>query len=411
MIQDGLWTSESVTEGHPDKLCDQISDAILDACLEQDPQSHVACETAVGQGIIFIAGEVKASANVDYEAVARGVVRDVGYTEETGLDPDRCDVVVRLHDQSQEIDSGVSRSEEVRTGVGLADPRELQGAGDQGMMFGFACDETGERMPKPIHLAHELTRRLAEVRKTGEIPWLRPDGKSQVTVRYADGKPQEVVNVVLAAQHDPGVGRQTMSEELLHGVVRHIIPKHAFERCHINSSGSFVLGGPAADAGLTGRKIIVDTYGGMARHGGGAFSGKDPSKVDRSAAYAARWVAKHLVHAKLAKRVEIQLSYVIGRAHPTSLFVDSFGTGVVDDASLQQIVAENFDLRPAAIVAELQLTRTRYRPTASYGHFGPNEHREGGWNRMWEVVHPWRLSQISAQADEMNTKGRSISGI
>lgn len=401
MIQDGLWTSESVTEGHPDKLCDQISDAILDACLEQDPQSHVACETAIGQGIIFIAGEVKGSASVDYEAVARDVIRDVGYTKETGIDPERCEVIVRLHSQSEEIDSGVSRSEEVRAGVGLADPRELQGAGDQGMMFGFACDETEAQMPQPIDLAHRLTRRLTEVRRTGEIPWLRPDGKSQVTVRYADGKPKEVVNVVLAAQHDPGMDRQKMNEELLQGVVRNVIPRHPIERCHINSSGSFVLGGPAADAGLTGRKIIVDTYGGMARHGGGAFSGKDPSKVDRSAAYAARWVAKHLVRAEVAKRVEIQLSYVIGRARPTALFVDSFGTGVVDDTDLQQIVVENFDLRPAAIIEELQLTRTRYRPTASYGHFGSNEQREGKWNRMWEVVHKWKLSSISSRASEI----------
>ena len=404
MIQDGLWTSESVTEGHPDKLCDQISDAILDACLEQDPLSHVACETAIGQGIIFIAGEVKGSANVDYEAIARDVIRDVGYTKETGLDPDQCEVIVRLHSQSEEIDSGVSRSEEVRAGVGLADPRELQGAGDQGMMFGFACDETEARMPLPIDLAHRLTRRLTEVRRNGEIPWLRPDGKSQVTVRYVDGKPKEVVNVVLAAQHDPGVGRQKMNEELLQGVVRYVIPKHPIGRCHVNSSGSFILGGPAADAGLTGRKIIVDTYGGMARHGGGAFSGKDPSKVDRSAAYAARWVANHLVQAKVARRVEIQLSYVIGRARPTALFVDSFGTGVVGDTDLQQIVVENFDLRPAAIIEELQLTRTRYRPTASYGHFGKNERREGKWNRMWEVVHGWKLSRIRDRVDEIKQR-------
>ncbi len=368
-----LFTSESVTEGHPDKLCDQISDAVLDAIIAEDPDARVACETSATTGLILVFGEITTDTYVDIPAVARRTIEEVGYTRaKFGFDAETTGVITSIKEQSKEIDQGVSRSFETRDADGH-DPFDLIGAGDQGMMIGYACDETPEMMPLTISLAHKLTRRLAEARKSGEIAYLRPDGKSQVTVEYHYGKPARVQTVVISAQHDPAVTQRRLRDELTEGVVQEIIPSEFLDgntRILINPSGGFSIGGPMGDAGLTGRKIIVDTYGGMARHGGGAFSGKDPTKVDRSGAYAARYVAKNVVAAGLADRFELQISYAIGVAHPVSVHIESFGTEHVDEELILKLIDEYFDLRPGAIIRNLDLMRPIYRQVAAYGHFG-----------------------------------------
>ena len=377
-----LLTSESVTEGHPDKLCDQISDAILDAIIGQDPQARVASETAVTTGLVIVMGEITTDCYVDMPEIIRDTVRDVGYTRaKYGFDHETCGVTVSVKEQSGDIAQGVDHSLEAREGEG--DGALEQGAGDQGMMIGFACRETPELMPLTISLAHKLCKRLATVRKDGVLDYLRPDGKSQVTVEYEHGRPKRIDTVVLAAQHDPLIPHDRLQQELTDVVVNEVIPPELLDertRYFINATGRFVVGGPMGDAGLTGRKIIVDTYGGIARHGGGAFSGKDPTKVDRSGAYAARHVAKNIVAAGLAERVEVQLSYAIGVARPTSVAIETFGTGRVDDETILQLVHKHFDLRPAAIIRELDLRRPIYRPTASYGHFGRDD-IDAPWER------------------------------
>ncbi len=367
------FTSESVTEGHPDKLCDQVSDAVLDAVLAQDPDGRVACEAATTTGLMILIGEITTTARVDYAELARQVVTDAGYvSSEYGIDGRTMGVILSIKEQAPEIAYGVSESLEVREGS-ARDEFDRIGAGDQGMVVGFACTETPELMPLPIALAHGLVRRLATVRKTGILPYLRPDGKSQVTVEYRYGRPARVATVVLSAQHDPDVSREQLRRDLIESVVSPVVPSELLDReteILINPSGSFVLGGPRADAGMTGRKIMVDTYGGMARHGGGAFSGKDPTKVDRSAAYAARYVAKNVVAAGLADRFEIQISYAIGRARPVAIHVETFGTGRLDEERIAELVTRHFDLRPAAIIHHLGLQRPLYRQVAAYGHFG-----------------------------------------
>ena len=365
-----LFTSESVTEGHPDKMCDQISDAILDAILRDDPNARVACETATTTGTVYVLGEITTSTYVDFQAIVRETVREIGYTDARyGFDYRTCGTIVSVHEQSPDIKRGVDESLETR---GHGDVHD-QGAGDQGMMFGFACRETPELMPMPIALAHRLARRLAEVRKEGMLAYLRPDGKTQVTVGYERGVPKAVRTVVVAAQHDDGVATERLRDDVIEAVVHDVIPRslRVIEpTIHVNPTGRFVIGGPMGDAGLTGRKIIVDSYGGMARHGGGCFSGKDPSKVDRSAAYAARWVAKNVVAAGLADRFEIELSYAIGVARPLSISIETFGTGVLPDDRILGLIERHFDLRPAAIISALDLRRPIYRQTAAYGHFG-----------------------------------------
>jgi S-adenosylmethionine synthetase len=364
-----LFTSESVTEGHPDKIADQISDSVLDAIFEQDPYGRVACESLVTTGLILVAGEITTTASIDFQKVIRGVVRGVGYTNaEFGFDAETCSVLTAVHEQSPDIDQGVSE------GKGLHDE---QGAGDQGLMFGYACDETPELMPMPIMLAHRIVKRLAEVRKNGTLPFLRPDGKSQVTVEYVDQRPTRIDTVVVAAQHDPRVSLPQISEGVLEHVVKPVIPPamldHKKVTYHINPTGRFVIGGPMGDCGLTGRKIIVDTYGGMAGHGGGCFSGKDPTKVDRSASYMARYVAKNIVAAGVAQRCLVQLAYVIGVADPVSVMVDTYETSRVDEDLLVKAVREIFPLKPAGIIAHLELRRPIFRHTAAYGHFGRSE--------------------------------------
>jgi S-adenosylmethionine synthetase len=364
-----LFTSESVTEGHPDKLCDQVSDAMLDECLRQDPNSRVACETATTTGVILVAGEVTTHAYVDVPRLVRGVVQDIGYTNaDYGFDYRTCGVLTAIKEQSPEIAQGVNESIEAREGT---DAKEL-GAGDQGMMFGFAVRETPELMPLPITLAHAVARQLAKCRKDGTLPYLRPDGKTQVTVEYEKGVPKRVHTVVVAAQHDPGIDYQRLCNEIREQVIRPAIGDSWLVKTKylVNGTGAFTIGGPMGDAGLTGRKIIVDTYGGYARHGGGAFSGKDATKVDRSAAYAARYIAKNVVKAGLADRFELQLAYVIGGAQAISLNVETFGTGKVSDETIGKLIEEHFDFRPGAIIERFQLRRPIYRPTASYGHFG-----------------------------------------
>lgn len=370
-----LFTSESVTEGHPDKMCDQISDAILDALMEQDPMSRVACETATTTGMVLVMGEITTNAYVDIQKIVRDTVREIGYTRgKFGFDADTCGVITAIDEQSSDIAMGVDKALEAKENQMTEEEIAAIGAGDQGMMFGYASDETPELMPYPISLAHKLSRRLTEVRKNGTLPYLRPDGKTQVTVEYDEnGVPKRLDAVVLSTQHDPDVTQEQIHEDIKKHVFDAIIPEgmvDADTKFYINPTGRFVIGGPHGDSGLTGRKIIVDTYGGMARHGGGAFSGKDCTKVDRSAAYAARYVAKNIVAAGLAKKCEIQLSYAIGVAHPTSIMVDTFGTGKLSEEKLVDIVRENFDLRPAGIIKMLDLRRPIYKQTAAYGHFG-----------------------------------------
>ena len=363
-----------MTEGHPDKICDQICDAVLDACLAQDRHARVACEAAVTTGMLMVFGEISTGAQIDIDAISRAVIREIGYTSSAyGFDADTCGVAVSLKKQSDDIAGGVERSWEAREEERNLDPSDQQGAGDQGMMVGFACNETPELMPLPITLAHRLTRRLALARRAKDIPYLRPDGKAQVTVEYAYGRPHRIGAVVVSAQHSDGVSHEQIYEDILEGVVRRELPPAMLDentRIYINPTGRFVVGGPLGDSGLTGRKIIVDTYGGVARHGGGSFSGKDPSKVDRSAAYAARWVAKNLVAAGLAERIEVQVSYAIGVATPTSISVETFGTGTLPESEILRLIGEHFDLRPGGIVRDLDLLRPMYRQTAAYGHFG-----------------------------------------
>ena len=370
-----IFTSESVTEGHPDKVCDMISDAILDACMEQDPMSRVACETTACTGFVLICGEITTKAKVDYEKIARDTIREIGYTDPSmEFDDETSTVLVRLDEQSADIAMGVDKALEARENKMTEEQLEAIGAGDQGMMFGYASNETESYMPYPIYLAHKLSKRLTEVRKNGTLPYLRPDGKTQVSVEYDEnGKPCRLEAVVLSTQHTEDVSQEQIHEDICKYVFDEIIPAEMIDentKLFINPTGRFVIGGPTGDAGLTGRKIIVDTYGGMARHGGGAFSGKDCTKVDRSAAYAARYVAKNLVAAGYADRLEIQLSYAIGVAEPTSILVDTFGTGHVSDRKIEEVVRAHFDLRPAGIIKMLDLRRPIYKQTASYGHFG-----------------------------------------
>lgn len=363
--KDFLFTSESVSEGHPDKMCDQISDAILDAHLSGDPDSRVACETLTKTGMIVIAGEITSKSSVSYNEIAREVVREIGYTDSAmGFDGNTCAIISAVEQQSADISQGVTEGE------GL---HKEQGAGDQGMMFGYACDETPELMPFPIQMAHSLVKYLAKIRKGGEAPFMRPDSKSQVTVEYKDGKPARVTSVVISTQHTPEVAYGKLKETVIDGVIRAVIPQQYLDKntvFHVNPTGRFVVGGPQGDCGLTGRKIIVDTYGGMGRHGGGAFSGKDPSKVDRSAAYMARYIAKNIVAAKLARKCEVQLAYVIGVAEPVSITVDTFDTGVIPEKELSGLIRKVFSLTPKGIIQTLDLKRSIYRATAAYGHFG-----------------------------------------
>jgi S-adenosylmethionine synthetase len=372
-----LLTSESVTEGHPDKLCDQVSDAILDCLLEQDEMSRVACETVATNGLVLVTGEITTKGYADIPRIVRDVIKHIGYTSsEIGFDYASCGVMTAINGQSPDIKEAVDRALEVRRGGATEDELD-RGAGDQGMMVGFACDETPELMPLTISLAHRLARRLADVRKSGDVPWLRPDGKSQVTIEYdEDWRPVRAEALVISTQHAPNVSDEVISSDIIEQVIKPVVgPKLLGEATNIfvNPSGRFVVGGPMGDAGLTGRKIIVDSYGGVARHGGGAFSGKDPTKVDRSGAYAARWVAKNIVAAKLARRCEVLLSYAIGVAQPTSISVETFGTGAVPDSRILAAVREVFDLRPGAIITDLQLRRPIYRQTATYGHFGRDD--------------------------------------
>lgn len=369
-----LFTSESVTEGHPDKICDNISDAILDAILAEDPMARVACETAVTTGMVLVMGEITTSCYIDIPKVVRATIRDIGYDRaKYGFDCDTCAVLTSIDEQSSDIAMGVNEALEAKKHEMDNSAIEAIGAGDQGMMFGYACDETPEYMPMPISLAHKLTRQLTEVRKSGVLNYLRPDGKSQVTVEYENGKPVRIDTVVISTQHGPEVDHDTIEKDVIEKVIRPMIPAELLDdktRYLINPTGRFVIGGPQGDSGLTGRKIIVDTYGGMGRHGGGAFSGKDPTKVDRSAAYAARHVAKNIVAAGLASRCEVQLAYAIGVAQPVSIMIDTFGTGKIDDDKISRIVRKLFDLRPAAIIQNLNLRRPIFRKTAAYGHFG-----------------------------------------
>jgi S-adenosylmethionine synthetase len=380
-----MFSSESVTEGHPDKMCDQISDAVLDACLEQDPRSRVACETATKTGFVMLLGEITTQAFVNFDELVRKVVNEIGYdSSEKGFDGNTCGVLTAIASQSPDIAQGVDHSYESRDGHHLTDEEvDSIGAGDQGMMFGFACNETPTLMPLPIYLAHKLTRRQSELRKNGEISWLRPDAKSQVTIEYSQGKPKRVDTVLISTQHAPDVSQNEITEIVTEQIIMPALPQDMVDnniKVFVNPTGRFVVGGPMGDAGVTGRKIIVDTYGGMGRHGGGAFSGKDPTKVDRSAAYAARYVAKNIVAAGLADRVEVQVAYAIGVAHPLSVNVETFGTAKIADEKIAALINEFFDLRPGAIIRDLKLRQPIYRKTAAYGHFGRDD-IEFPWER------------------------------
>ena len=375
-----LFTSESVTEGHHDKICDQISDAVLDAIMEKDPMGRVACETSVATGLVLVTGEITTNCYIDIPKIARETIREIGYDRaKYGFDCDTCAVLTSIDEQSSDIAMGVDESLESKEGGDMN-----TGAGDQGMMFGFACDETPELMPMPISLAHKLTKQLANVRKSGQLDYLRPDGKSQVTVEYDGNKPVRVDTVVISTQHSAEVDSKTIRHDVIEYVIKPVIDANMMDddtKIFVNPTGRFVIGGPQGDAGLTGRKIIVDTYGGVGRHGGGAFSGKDPTKVDRSAAYAARWIAKNIVAAKLAKRCEVQLAYAIGVAKPVSIFVDTFGRGTVPDDKIVELIENNVDLRPDAIIKNLDLRRPIYKQTAAYGHFGRDD-----LNLPWEQL-------------------------
>jgi S-adenosylmethionine synthetase len=377
-------TSESVTEGHPDKLCDQISDAVLDACLEQDPYSRVACETATKTGYVMLLGEITTRAQINFDDLVRKAILEIGYdNSDKGLDGNTCGVLIAIAKQSGDIAMGVDKALEAKIGEMSEEEIESIGAGDQGMMFGYACNETPELMPMPIYLAHKLTRRLAELRRNGSLPWLRPDGKSQVTVEYSHGKPKRIDTVLVSTQHSPDMSQADIREQVIEHIILPSMPEGMVDKdikFYVNPTGRFVIGGPQGDAGVTGRKIIVDTYGGMGRHGGGAFSGKDPTKVDRSAAYAARWAAKNVVAAGLADRCEIQVAYAIGVARPLSVNVETFGTGKIADEKIADLVSEHFDLRPGAIIRELDLRKPIYRKTAAYGHFGRDD-VEFPWER------------------------------
>ncbi|MEA3351485.1 MAG: methionine adenosyltransferase [Chloroflexota bacterium] len=390
-----MFTSESVTEGHPDKMCDQISDAVLDACLEQDPYSRVACETATKTGYVMLMGEITTQAQVNYDELARKVITGIGYTRaKYGFDGHTCGVLVALAKQSGDIAMGVDKALEAKRGEMTEAEIAAIGAGDQGMMFGYACSETPTLMPMPIYLAHKLTRRLAEVRKDGALPWLRPDGKSQVTVEYCHGKPARIDTVLISTQHAPDMSQEDIRAEVIECVIMPILPEDMLDdelRIFVNPTGRFVIGGPQGDAGVTGRKIIVDTYGGMGRHGGGAFSGKDATKVDRSGAYASRWVAKNVVAAGLADRCEIQVAYAIGVAHPLSINVETFGTGKIDDGKISALISEHFDLRPGAIIRDLGLRRPIFQQLAAYGHFGRDD-----LNLTWENTDKAALLRAAA---------------
>jgi S-adenosylmethionine synthetase len=379
-----MFTSESVTEGHPDKLCDQISDAVLDACLEQDPYSRVACETATKTGYVMLLGEITTRAQINFDDLVRKAILEIGYdNSDKGLDGNTCGVLIAIAKQSGDIAMGVDKALEAKIGEMSEEEIESIGAGDQGMMFGYACNETPELMPMPIYLAHKLTRRLAELRRNGSLPWLRPDGKSQVTVEYSHGKPKRIDTVLVSTQHSPDMSQADIREQVIEHIILPSMPEGMVDKdikFYVNPTGRFVIGGPQGDAGVTGRKIIVDTYGGMGRHGGGAFSGKDPTKVDRSAAYAARWAAKNVVAAGLADRCEIQVAYAIGVARPLSVNVETFGTGKIADEKIADLVSEHFDLRPGAIIRELDLRKPIYRKTAAYGHFGRDD-VEFPWER------------------------------
>ena len=385
-----LFTSESVTEGHPDKVCDQISDSILDAIMAKDPNARVACETAVNTGLVLVMGEITTACYVDIPTVVRDTIREIGYTRaKYGFDADTCAVLQSIDEQSSDIAQGVNDALETRD----SDAHQT-GAGDQGMMFGYACNETDTYMPMPIHLAHKMSKKLSEVRKDGTLPWLRPDGKTQVTIKYEDDIPVAVDTVVVSCQHSEDVTLDTIKAEIIKHVVEPCMPEHLDTsdiKYLINPTGRFVIGGPMGDSGLTGRKIIVDTYGGYAKHGGGAFSGKDCTKVDRSAAYAARWVAKHMVAAGLCDRCEIELAYAIGVAEPVSLLVDTFGTGKIEEGEIEEIIKKVFDLRPSSIISELDLRRPIYKQTASYGHFGRDD-----LNHPWEQL--TKLDEVKAAA-------------
>ena len=394
-----LFTSESVTEGHPDKMCDQISDAVLDAIMDEDPYGRVACEAAVKTGFVMLLGEITTSCYVNFNKVVRDVVRDIGYNgSDTGFDADTCGVQVAVSSQSPDIALGVDQSLEAKSGnINTEAEIEAVGAGDQGMMFGFACNETDTLMPMPIHLAHKLTRRLAEVRRDGLLDWLRPDGKSQVTVEYSYGKPKRIDTVLISTQHSPEVSQDDIRDEITEHVIMPILPSNLIDddlKVITNPTGKFVVGGPKGDAGLTGRKIIVDTYGGMGRHGGGAFSGKDCTKVARSASYAGRWVAKTVVAAGFAASCALQLAYAIGVAMPLSINVETFGTGTIEDKNISELISEVFDLRPGAIIRDLDLRRPIYRPTASYGHFGRDD-----LDLPWERTD--RIDALQASANRL----------
>ena len=372
-----LFTSESVTEGHPDKLCDQVSDAVLDECLRQDPRSRVACETATKTGFVMVLGEITTTAFVNFDDLIRKVVKDIGYDDtDKGFDGNTCAVQVAICSQSGDIAMGVNKSLEAKAGEVTEAEIELIGAGDQGMMFGYACNETPTLMPMPIYQAHRLARQLATTRKNNTLPWLRPDGKTQVTVEYHRGKPARIDTVLVSTQHSPEVSHAEITEGVIENVIMPTLPPELVDKnmkIYVNPTGRFVIGGPMGDAGVTGRKIIVDTYGGMGRHGGGAFSGKDPTKVDRSGAYACRWVAKNVVASGLADRCEVQVAYAIGMSHPLSVNIETFGTGKIDDERIAKIVLDNFDLRPGAIIRDLNLRRPIFQQTAAYGHFGRDD--------------------------------------